>query len=321
VAEGGDVQTIVAPAPARRCTLRNYVRKGFSAVQQDESACWLHVLVPAFGESPYLADALASVLATGAGDLRLTVVDDGTPGDAVAAVCRAAGPQVEYVRLPANLGVAGAFQACAERSAGTYTLVMGSDDLMEPGYPAVLRALVARFSDPDLATTGVTVVDSSGAVVRPLPDRVKSLMTPRGGDARLLSGDSLVAGLLTGNWLYFPALAWRTDVLRAHGFRPDMETALDLDAELRVLLGGGSLAWTPEKVFRYRRHGASVSSRSAAGGERFAEEQALYRWAGQQASSLGWRRSAFAARLQATSRLHRGMARVARLRERGSVVR
>ena len=227
---------------------------------------------------------------------------------------------MEYVRLPENLGVAGAFQACAERSVGTYTVVMGSDDLMEPGYPAALTDLVRRFDGPELATTGVTVVDGSGTVVRPLPDRVKAMLSPRGHHARLLTGDSLVAGLLAGNWLYFPALAWRTDVLRAHGFRPDMETALDLDAELRVLLGGGSLAWTPEKLFRYRRHDASVSSRSAARGDRFAEERALYRWAGEEARRLGWRRSVLAARLQPTSRLHRGLAAAARLRARGSVV-
>ncbi len=144
------------------------MRKGFSAVLQDEPTCRLHVLVPAYGESPYLADALASVLAIRADALVLTVVDDGTPGDAVAAVCQAAGPEVEYVRLPVNVGVAGAFQACADRSVGQYTLVMGSDDLMEPGYPAALTALVRRFDGPELATTGVTVVDGSGTVVRPL---------------------------------------------------------------------------------------------------------------------------------------------------------
>jgi hypothetical protein len=179
---------------------------------------------------------------------------------------------------------------------------------------------VDRFGDPELATTGVIVVDSSGSEVRPLPDRVKALLAPRGDRPRLLSGDSLVAGLLTGNWLYFPALAWRTDVLQRHPFRADMVTVVDLDLELRVLFDGGSIAWSPQPAFRYRRHGASVSSLSAVAGERFVEERALYRWAGQRAGELGWHQSAVAARLQATSRLHRGMAVVARLRGRSSVV-
>jgi GT2 family glycosyltransferase len=281
---------------------------------------FLHVLVPAYGDSPYLGEALASLLAAADGSVAVTVVDDGTPHDAVQRACQAAGPGVEYVRLPENLGVSGAFQACAERSRGIYTVIMGSDDLMEPAYPTVLRALVDRFGDPELATTGVIVVDSSGSEVRPLPDRVKALLAPRGDRPRLLSGDSLVAGLLTGNWLYFPALAWRTDVLQRHPFRADMVTVVDLDLELRVLFDGGSIAWSPQPAFRYRRHGASVSSLSAVAGERFVEERALYRWAGQRAGELGWHQSAVAARLQATSRLHRGMAVVARLRGRSSVV-
>ena len=280
---------------------------------------FLHVLVPAYGDSPYLAGTLASVLATRAEDLRLTVVDDGTPGDALSGLCRAAGPGVEYVRLPKNLGVAGAFQACADRSTGQYTQIMGSDDLMDPGYPAALRDLVGRYGEPELATTAVTVVDGRGLVVRPLPDRVKAVLAPRGARPRLLTGDRLVAGLLTGNWLYFPALAWRTDVLQGLRFRPDMDTALDLELELRVLLAGGSLAWSPDPVFRYRRHEASVSSRSAFGGERFTEERNLYAWAEEQARALGWRRSALAARVQATSRLHRGLAAVARRRGRSVV--
>jgi GT2 family glycosyltransferase len=281
---------------------------------------FLHVLVPAYGDSPYLAETLRSVIATGAADLRLTVVDDGTPGNAVAEVCRAAGPSAEYVRLPAHVGVAGAFQACVDLSQGAYTLMMGSDDLMAPGCPAALRAVIAEYGEPELATTRVNVVDGNGADVRPLPDRVKTVLAPKGSGSRLLAGDRLVASLLTGNWLYFPALAWRTDVLRAHGFRPDMETALDLDLALRVLLDGGSLAWTPEVVFHYRRHGASVSSRSAASGERFAEERDLYRWAWEQADALGWRRSRWAARLRATSRLHGGLAAVGRFRNRASAV-
>lgn len=275
---------------------------------------FVHVLVPAYGESPYLDASLTSVLSAGDPEVRLTVVDDGTPSDAVERRCRPFGSSVEYVRFPENRGVAGAFQACAELSRGKYTMLMGSDDVMLPGYPAELRRLAEDLGSAEMLTTGVTVVDANGAEVRPLPDRVKSLLTPRGAHPRLLSGDHLVAGLLTGNWLYFPAIAWRTDVLQAHGFRPDMETALDLDLELRVLFAGGSIARSPARAFQYRRHWHSVSSRTALGGERFVEEQELYRWAGGRARELGWRRSAVAARLQVTSRLHRGLAALTRLR-------
>lgn len=287
---------------------------------------FLHVLVPAYGPSPYLAQTLASVLraagqAPDGATMAVTVVDDGSQDDAVATTTEAAGTGVEYVRLPENLGVAGAFQACADLSRGTYTVIMGSDDLLEEAYPARIHALVGRFGPTEFATTGVTVIDGAGAQVRPLPDRVKSALAPSGDRPRLLGGDRLVSSLLTGNWLYFPAVAWRTDVLGAHGFRPDMETALDLDLELRVLFAGGSLAWAPESAFRYRRHSSSVSSRSAVSGDRFAEERRLFAWAATEAKARRWRRSAVAARVQATSRLHRLLGAAARLRGRGSVVR
>jgi GT2 family glycosyltransferase len=279
---------------------------------------FLHVLIPAYGPSPFLRDTLTSVLAAGAAGLRLTVVDDGTPGPTVADTCRAAG--VECVRLPTNLGVAGAFQTCADLSSGAYTVIMGSDDLMGRGYPAEVRGLAERHGRPEMVTTSVRVLDHHGDETRPLPDRVKGLLGPRGA-ARLLSGDRLVASLLTGNWLYFPALAWRTDVLRRYGFRADMETALDLDLELRALFDGGSLAWSPAREFGYRRHGASVSSLTALRGDRFDEERAVFAWAAQRATELRWRRSSLSARLHVTSRLHRSLAKAVKLWGRASRAR
>jgi GT2 family glycosyltransferase len=275
---------------------------------------WLHVVVPAYGPSPYLAAALASVLAAADDGTDVTLLDDGSPDDGVAAAARSAGSRVEYVRLPQNLGVAGAFQECVRRSRGTYTAIMGSDDLMEPWYVAELRALADRFDEPAMLTPTVVVIDESGATVRPPADRVKSWLAPHSDEPRLLAGDPAAATLLTGNWLYFPAMAWRTDVLRRHGFRQDMHTALDLDLELRILLEGGALAWSPRASFRYRRHGASASSQTAASGDRFDEERALYGWAASASSAQGWRRSRWAARLHATSRLH---ALLAKTRKRG----
>lgn len=284
-----------------------------SDVDGGESRPFLHVLIPAYGESPFLAEAVRSVLAADGERMRVTVVDDGTPGPAVRDICRDVG--VEYQRLPQNVGVARAFQACVERSAGDYTLIMGSDDLMGRDYPAVVGDLVRRYGEPELATPSVGVIDAAGRPVRPLPDRVKGLLAPR-GDHQLVQGDRLVARLLAGNWLYFPAIAWRTDVLKRYGFRGDLETAVDLDLELRIFFDGGTLAWTPAEAFGYRRHGGSVSSRSAFAGDRFGEERAVCRWAADRASELHWWRSRLSARLRVTSRMHRAVAWAARGRGR-----
>jgi GT2 family glycosyltransferase len=264
----------------------------------------VHVLVPAYGPSPYLAEAVRSVLALTGDGVDLTVVDDASPGGEVADVLAALGTDVDYVRLPENLGVAGAFDACTRLSRGDYTVLLGSDDVLEPWYVEELRRLIDRFGRVEMAMPRVTVIDSTGSPHLPLADRVKSLLAPRGSSPSVHDGERLAASLLTGNWLYLPAIAWRTDVLRDEPFRTDMGTAMDLELELRILFAGGRLALSPRRSFRYRRHAASVSSRTAASGERFDEERALFGWAAQRSSELGWSRAERAARLHATSRLH-----------------
>lgn len=279
----------------------------------------LHVLVPAYGPSPYLLETLRSVAASADPCTVVTVVDDGSPDDGVRTAAAAAGPGVDYVRLERNFGIAGAFRACTALSQGEYTVLLGSDDLLEPHYVREVRRLVECHASPEMVLPGVTVIGSAGSRTTPLADRVKRALAPR--RERLLWGDRLAASLLVGNWLYFPAIAWRTDVLREKSFRQDMQTALDLDLELRIVFDGGSLAWSPVPAFRYRRHDASASSLTALSGDRFAEERALFSWAFVRARELGWRRSALAARVHPTSRMHRAIVRASLARSRSRVRR
>ena len=270
----------------------------------------VHVLVPAYGPSPYLAETVRSVLSLAGDGIELTVVDDASPGGEVADVLAGIDAAIDYVRLPENLGVAGAFDACTRLSRGDYTVLLGSDDVLEPWYVEEIRRMLERFGRVEMAMPRVTVIDSAGSPHLPLADRVKALLAPRGGHPVVLDGERLAASLLTGNWLYFPAIAWRTDVLRSEPFRTDMGTAMDLELELRILFAGGRLALSPRRSFRYRRHADSVSSRTAASGERFDEERELFAWAAQRSRELGWSRAERAARLHATSRLHALLASV-----------
>jgi glycosyltransferase involved in cell wall biosynthesis len=273
----------------------------------------VHVLVPAYGPSPYLRDTLRSIVAAARDDTKITVLDDGTTGPQVRNAANVYADHVQYIRSDRNIGVAGSFQRCVDFSCGTYTVIMGSDDLLEPWYFDEIRDTSLAFGDPAMVLPGVTVVDGEGVAVTPTADRVKRWLTPRGG-RRLLGGEGLATRLLLGNWLYFPAIAWRTDLLRAYGFRQDLATVLDLDLELRLVFDGEQLAWSPRRSFRYRRHGGSASSIAAAAGERFAEEAAVFSWASEVAAGLGWRHAARAARLHPTSRIHAVLARLDRAR-------
>lgn len=272
----------------------------------------LHVLVPAFGDSPFLASTLAS--APRGAEILITVVDDGSPTPGLQRLADEAG--VGYHRLPTNRGVAGAFQACVEMSRGTYTVIAGSDDVFGATYAHEVLRLVDAFDGPEMVQPAVSVINADGNVVRPLADRLKSVLTPAGEG--LLAGDRLAASLLLGNWLYFPALAWRTDALSRYGFRQDMTTAMDLDLVLRLVFDGARLATGRTPVFQYRRHAGSVSSSTAAAGTRYAEERTVCEWARGRAQALSWHRSTIAAAWHPTARLHHALGVASRVGTRRS---
>ena len=270
---------------------------------------FLHVLIPAYGRSPYLAQTLRSWESQAGSDVLVTVVDDAWPGTEIADIAREF-PYAEYLRNETNLGVAANFAHCANSSQGTYSVLCGSDDEVELGYVRGMRDLAQQFPGATMLMPAVTVIDESGEPTLPLTDRVKGWLTPRSSGPLLLGGSRLVSRLVTGNWLYFPAIAWRTETLVEFGFRTDQTTVMDLDLELRMLFAGHSLAYTPQHLFRYRRHGLSLSSLEAAHGERFSEERVVSRYAAAEASRRRWRTTSILARLRTTSRLNELLQRV-----------
>jgi hypothetical protein len=104
--------------------------------------------------------------------------------------------------------------------------------------------------------------------------------------------------------MYFPAVAFRRDVVSRHGFRAGYDLVQDLDLYARVLLDGGRAVYLDTECFEYRRHPESLSSQHVTTGERFAEERRLYCEVGEAAAEAGWWRTSLAARVHPMSRLH-----------------
>jgi hypothetical protein len=151
---------------------------------------------------------------------------------------------------------------------------------------------------------GVRVIGADGLTVTTPADGVKARLRARHPSGTPLGGDRLMASLLGGNWLYFPATAFRVAAARPHGFDPRWEVVEDLALVCAVLRHGGRLLLLDEEVFAYRRHAGSVSSVAAGSGRRFAEERTFFAEQAQAAAALGWTASARAARLRWSSRLH-----------------
>ncbi|WP_031464796.1 glycosyltransferase family 2 protein [Sciscionella sediminilitoris] len=265
----------------------------------------IDILLPFYGDVALMREAVHSVLAQDTGGWRLTVVDDGDAEGVPEWFDSLADERVRYFRNPRNLGVTGNFQRCLELAEYERVTLLGTDDLLAPNYVRTVRAAAARHEGIGMIQPGVEVIDEHGEPATGLADAVKHrIYAPRVREELVLGGEPLAASLLRGNWLYFPSLSWRTEAITAIGFRSDLRTTQDLALELDLIERGERLLVLTEACFKYRRHGASVSSTMATDGDRFREERALFQETARRFGALGWRKAARAARVHSGSRLH-----------------
>ena len=265
--------------------------------------------MPYYGDVGLMQEAVRSVLHQDDPHWRLTVVDDGRePGvpEWFAAIAAEQGDgKVRYLRNEVNLGIAGNFQKCLTLVTEDLVTMVGCDDRLLPDYVGTVRSLLRRYPQASLAQPGVQVIDTAGRLHEPLVDRAKRrLYAPRVHGERLLGGQSLAVSLLRGNWMYFPAICWRAEVITEVGFNPDLRVVQDLALTLEWVRAGAQIVVSDTVCFQYRRHAVSVSSERAFSGERFAEERDFFLDEAVRMEGLGWRHAARAARVHLSSRLH-----------------
>ncbi|GAA1961563.1 glycosyltransferase family 2 protein [Catenulispora subtropica] len=267
------------------------------------------VMMPYYGDVGMMQEAVRSVLAQQDPHWRLTVVDDGAePGvpEWFAELTAVHGAdKIRYQRNETNLGITENFQKCLSLVTQPLVTMIGSDDRMLPNYVGTVRALMRDFPQASLAQPGVEIIDEKGELTEPWVDKIKSrVYAPRVHGAAALSGESLAVSLLRGNWMYFPAICWRADVITEVGFDPALRVVQDLALTLAWVRAGAQIVVSDTACFQYRRHAVSVSSERAFAGTRFTEERAFFLDEAARMDDLGWHKAARAARLHLSSRIH-----------------
>lgn len=269
------------------------------------SAATLDIVMPFYGRPDHFRIAVESVLAQRDDDWRLIVIDDDYPDHEPGEWVQSLGdPRIEYRRNARNAGINANFQASLEAATADWVIIFGCDDRMLPGYLTAVRALIEQHPGAALVHPGVRIIDDTGAVYTPLVDRSKRFYRGRLRGTRVLTGEEFATSVTRGNWMYFPAIAWRRATAARFGFRPGLDVAQDLALALDVALDGGSLVVDETVEFEYRRHAGSVSSWRAVDGSRFVEEGAFFADAAERFEARGWRRAARAARWHVSSRIN-----------------
>ncbi|MFE7560311.1 glycosyltransferase family 2 protein [Kitasatospora sp. NPDC057500] len=265
----------------------------------------LDIMLPYYGNVALMQAAVRSVLAQSDPNWRLTVVDDGKEPDVPGWFAELGDERVSYQRNEQNLGVTGNYRKCLGLVREQHFVMMGTDDVMLPNYVETARAILKDNPDIGMVQPGVQVIDGEGTPTEGLVDQAKKrIYAPKVQGRKLMSGEELAISLLRGNWLFFPSICWRTEAVKAVGFRDNLEVTQDLALVIDLLQTGEQMMITDRVTFQYRRHAVSISSAQAFTGVRFEEANRFFRDVADRLDAHGWSRAAKASRLHLSSRIH-----------------
>ena len=274
-----------------------------SSITDEMNQPLLHVMIPAYGESPYLRQTLESAVKFLPTDVPITVIEDPSPGVDLEKLVKDF-PRVQYVRNSSRLGIGGNFNKSIELSSGIFTQICGSDDLF-------IDNPLSNFDSQNLINTEIAaigldieVINEKSRIVKTIPDQVKRALRPKLKQISIFENKKIFSNLMLGDWLYFPAILWKTEVIKQIKFDSTFHTAMDLDIFIRLIDNENKIAFIKNKVLGYRRHDQSASSLYAKSIGRFDEEFLCHKNAIEIARKKNWKTGVILAQLALTVRLH-----------------
>ena len=274
-----------------------------SSITKEMNQPLLHVMIPAYGKSPYLRQTLESAVKHLPLEVPITVIEDPSSESSIESLVKEF-PRVQYQKNNERLGIGGNFNKSIELSTGVFTQICGSDDIFLDN--PLKDFDTEKLSQPDIAAVGldVEVINETGKIVKTIPDLVKRILRPSLKKITVFKNDKIFSNLMIGDWLYFPAIFWKTETLKQTKFDGNFHTAMDLDVFIRLLSSDQKMTFIKSKVLGYRRHSQSASSLYAKSIGRFDEELICHKNALEIARRKNWKSGALLAQLALTVRLH-----------------
>lgn len=236
------------------------------------------VVVPVFNGAAYLAETLSSLLAQTIRGFRLVVLDnastDGTPELAE----KIGAGAVEVVRARTQVSMTENWNRAIDLADTPYFVLAHADDLYAPIYLETLLGLVERHEKAFLAHCSVTDVDESSRDIDSAIERYKDTFWPH-VDPYEAGGCDRLKALRRGNFILAPSVIFRTAAVRQIGpFNEDYLFVPDWEYWIRGTLAGYTIVSTRERLVRYRRHAASMTSAHEKTLVRYREEIKLLTW-------------------------------------------
>ena len=236
----------------------------------------LHIIIPAYGDSPFLADTLNSVIELVPNEFPVTVLDDCSPNEKLKEIVKNYLDRIKYVRNVSRLGIANNFNKALEISEGKFTLICGSDDLFTQDLSKIIEKL-SSVSDLETEFAGIifnaNVINTESRVHLKLIDQAKKFLRPKiKSNLNKLEPKQFLKTIAIGDWVYFPAIVWKTENIIEFKFSELYQSAMDLRMFVELSINEKFFRISDESIIKYRRHSASASYSNFAKSKRFKEE-------------------------------------------------
>lgn len=217
-----------------------------------EHPATVSVIIPAFNQARYLADAIRSALTQTLRAHEIIVIDDGST-DATPDIAQGFREHVRYIRQP-NQGLAGARNTGIAAACGAFIALLDSDDIWRPDHLALLATAAARWPEAIAWIGSGACIDAAGRALPQGPGHAAGSATWI--DRRqLLRANAIIPSA---------ALLHRERLVQCGGFATDprIHGCEDWDLWLRLSLDG-ALVGLPAASVGYRLHPSSMSTNLA----------------------------------------------------------
>lgn len=216
------------------------------------------VIMANYNGARHLAAAVRSVLNQTLESLELLIADDASTDDSLDIIEAAAGsdPRVRVLSTTVNAGPGAARNRALSEACGEFIAVFDSDDLMAPDR---LERLVtrAKVDRADIVVDNLLVFQDGCA------SRWRPFLHCRGWShpRTITLADYIEAGRMYSKapGLGYLKPLFRAELLADMRYREDLRIGEDYDLVLRLLAKGAVMRYQPDTLYRYRKHGASIS--------------------------------------------------------------
>ena len=216
------------------------------------------ILIPTYHRAEFLREALQSAVSQTHQELEILILDDASPDETASVAAEFAGDsRVQYIRHPANLGIAGNWRAGIERAQGEFFCLLHDDDTFEPTFVESLLRPMQEDSSLILSFCDHWVMDGEGSRLKEATESA----------SRRFQRDRLHEGTLK-DWAEMGliqaavpvgAALFRRSLVGPSFIDDRAKGAIDLWLFYQCVKSGKGAYYMARRLMNYRLHGGGMS--------------------------------------------------------------